>query len=324
MPDGYTPAMSETIGAHQYLALKTLSQTLETLQDEGPESFYQGHIAEQLLHDIQSAGGYWQESDLSEYQSCTTPTLHTLRSGFEIHVPPGLCAGKTLLEALDIMPHQQNTEPVFHGHHASTLDQVTKKRLQRDGHRIQEAGSTSNISIVDREGNMIALTTTLLSVFGSKFTSTSTGILLNNAIYWFNPEKNHPNGYAGNAKPLTNMCPTLLMRNEHAVAAIGGSGGRRILPAVFQSVLHITDRKHPISKAIQQARIDTSEHTRIHAPASIIKQAEKQLNNVAPTVAHESIANPNPYAVLTAVERKAGINYGAVSSSFPLTEAKSQ
>ena len=39
MPDGYAPAMSETVGAHQYLTLNALSETLKTLQDEGPESF---------------------------------------------------------------------------------------------------------------------------------------------------------------------------------------------------------------------------------------------------------------------------------------------
>ena len=46
---------------------------------------------------------------------------------------------------------------------------------------------TTHFSVVDREGNMAAVTQTLLSTFGSKFVTPQTGITMNNGIMWFDP-----------------------------------------------------------------------------------------------------------------------------------------
>ena len=50
-----------------------------------------------------------------------------------------------------------------------------------------KGSDTIYLSVVDRDGNMVALTQTLLSVFGSKLVLPSTGILMNNGIMWFDP-----------------------------------------------------------------------------------------------------------------------------------------
>ena len=48
---------------------------------------------------------------------------------------------------------------------------------------------TTHFSAVDRDGNMAAVTQTLLSTFGSKFVSSQTGITMNNGIMWFDPRR---------------------------------------------------------------------------------------------------------------------------------------
>ena len=70
---------------------------------------------------------------------------------------------------------------------------------------------TTHLSVVDSKGNMVALTQTLLSVFGSKVVLPKSGILMNNGIMWFDPRPNHPNSIKPNAKPLSNMCPAVVL-----------------------------------------------------------------------------------------------------------------
>ena len=67
--------------------------------------------------------------------------------------------------------------------------------------------------MVDRAGTMVSLTQTLLSVFGSKVISPSTGILLNNGIMWFDPRPGRPSSIAPGRRPLSNMCPVIASRD---------------------------------------------------------------------------------------------------------------
>jgi gamma-glutamyltranspeptidase/glutathione hydrolase len=54
-------------------------------------------------------------------------------------------------------------------------------------------GCTTHFNVIDGEGNMVAVTQTLLSVFGSRLVLPSTGILMNNGIMWFDPRRESPN-----------------------------------------------------------------------------------------------------------------------------------
>src|SRR3546814_19708859 len=81
---------------------------------------------------------------------------------------------------------------------------------------------------------MVSLTQTLLSAFGSKVVFPGTGILMNNGIMWFDPRPGGPNALGPGKRPLSNMCPVIVSRGGKPWFAIGGSGGRRIMPAVFQ------------------------------------------------------------------------------------------
>ena len=68
----------------------------------------------------------------------------------------------------------------------------------------RDPACTTHLCVVDRAGTMVSLTQTLLSVFGSKVVSPSTGILLNNGIMWFDPRPGGPNAMA----PASGRCPT--------------------------------------------------------------------------------------------------------------------
>jgi gamma-glutamyltranspeptidase/glutathione hydrolase len=105
---------------------------------------------------------------------------------------------------------------------------------------------------------MVALTQTLLSVFGSKVVLPETGILMNNGIMWFDPRPGQPNSLAPGKRPLTNMCPTVVDAGNGLRIAVGASGGRRIMPAVMQLISFLVDFGMSVDDACHQPRLDVS------------------------------------------------------------------
>src|SRR5258708_4148088 len=130
--------------------------------------------------------------------------------------------------------------------YARALRQAYVERLAQAGAGGEQPGpagnprasSTTHLSVVDRDGMMVALTQTLLSRFGAKVLLPETGVLMNNGIMWFDPRPNHPNSIAPGKRPLANMCPVTVSRPDAGTQrpwlALGASGGRSIIPAVGQ------------------------------------------------------------------------------------------
>ncbi len=119
-------------------------------------------------------------------------------------------------------------------------------------------GSTTHLSVIDRHGGAVSLTTTLLSGWGSRVVVPGTGVLLNNGMMWFDPEPGRPNSVGGGKRPLSNMAPAIVTRNGNVVASLGSSGGRRIMNCNSQLVMNLVDHHQSIQGAIEQPRIDAS------------------------------------------------------------------
>jgi gamma-glutamyltranspeptidase/glutathione hydrolase len=119
-------------------------------------------------------------------------------------------------------------------------------------------GSTTHLSVMDRDGMAVSCTQTLLSLWGSRVTAPGTGVLLNNGMMWFDPEPGRPNSVAGGKTPLSNMAPVILTRDGRPWVSLGASGGRRILNCNAQLVINLTDWRLAAQPAISAPRIDCS------------------------------------------------------------------
>ncbi|KAK7692609.1 hypothetical protein QCA50_004241 [Cerrena zonata] len=123
---------------------------------------------------------------------------------------------------------------------------------------------TSHSSIVDKDGMAVAITSTVNLVFGSQVMDPVTGIILNDEMddfstpgtpnafgLWPSPF-NYPEPFK---RPLSSTTPTII-ENESGdfYLAIGGSGGSRIFPAVFQTILNL-DWGQDVSTAIEYGRL---------------------------------------------------------------------
>lgn len=119
-------------------------------------------------------------------------------------------------------------------------------------------GSTTHLSVIDSEGNAVALTQTLLSGWGSRVVAPGTGVLLNNGMMWFDPEPGRPNSIGPRKRPLANMAPVVITKDGETVASIGSSGGRKIQNCNAQLAVNLIDFGMDIQAAISAPRIDAS------------------------------------------------------------------
>ena len=119
-------------------------------------------------------------------------------------------------------------------------------------------GSTTHLSVIDKDGVAVSLTQTLLSLWGSRVTVPGTGVIMNNGMMWFDPEPGRPNSIEGGKKPLANMSPAIVTRNDEVVAALGASGGRRIMNCLTQITMNLVDHGRSMQEAVTAPRIDRS------------------------------------------------------------------
>ena len=118
-----------------------------------------------------------------------------------------------------------------------------------------ESGGTSHISVVDKDGNLVALTQTINYFFGSGVLVPGTGILLNNEMDDFVPKPGALNSIEPGKRPLSSMSPTLVLKDGKPLLSIGSPGATRIISALAQILVNIIDHRMNIQEAIEAARI---------------------------------------------------------------------
>ena len=120
-----------------------------------------------------------------------------------------------------------------------------------------ESQNTTHVSVVDSDGNMVAATQTLFSVFGSTVIVPGTGMLLNNCMGLFDPRPGRANSVAGGKRMLSSMSPTIVLRRQKPFVCIGTPGGTRIFPAICQALVNIIDFGMTIQQAVEAPRLWT-------------------------------------------------------------------
>ena len=116
---------------------------------------------------------------------------------------------------------------------------------------------TTHVGVIDRQRNMVSLTHTAVSQFGSRMVVPGTGILLNDGMLWFNPEPGRPNSVAPRKRVLCNMTPVLGFRRGRPYLTLGASGGRKIVSAIPQVLATLIDRRAALQAAVAAPRLHT-------------------------------------------------------------------
>jgi len=127
-----------------------------------------------------------------------------------------------------------------------------------------ESGQTTHYSVADAQGNMIAITYTLNSSYGSKLAVNGCGFLLNNEMDDFAIAPGFPNlyglvgGEANKIEPakrmLSSMSPTIVLNNDEPLLILGSRGGSEIITAVAQFLINFSRFNLPLERALSQPR----------------------------------------------------------------------
>ncbi|MFP3593819.1 gamma-glutamyltransferase [Chryseobacterium sp. SIMBA_038] len=117
----------------------------------------------------------------------------------------------------------------------------------------KESTETTHISVIDKDGNVAAVTTTLNGYYGSKVLVTGAGFFLNNEMDDFSVKPGVPNmfgavgGEANSIQPnkrmLSSMTPTIILKNGKPYMVVGTPGGTTIPTSVYQSIVDVVDFK---------------------------------------------------------------------------------
>lgn len=115
--------------------------------------------------------------------------------------------------------------------------------------------NTSHISVVDRAGNIVALTQTINYFFASGVVVPGYGIMLNDEMDDFVPTPGSANSVQPGKRPLSSMAPTLVLRDGRPFMTLGTPGATRIISALPQILMNVIDYKMDIQSAIEAPRI---------------------------------------------------------------------
>ncbi|XP_051217644.1 glutathione hydrolase 1 isoform X1 [Lolium perenne] len=281
-----------------------LARTLEAVAVGGPDAFYRGPVADQLVKDVREAGGIMTREDLEKYQvKVRRPLTESVMGITVLSMPPPSAGGAGLMLVLNILAQygifgisgslgihrliesfkhymavkmnlgdpdfvdvsevvSDMLSPKFAAELKRTIyDNMTFAPKHYGGRwNILQDHGTSHLSIVDRERNAVSMTSTVNSYFGSLILSPSTGVLLNNEMDDFSMPANTtadspppaPNNFVAPLKrPLSSMCPTIILKDGKLKAAVGASGGSMIPAGTIEVLLnHFAKNMDPLSSVM--------------------------------------------------------------------------
>jgi gamma-glutamyltranspeptidase/glutathione hydrolase len=128
-----------------------------------------------------------------------------------------------------------------------------------------ESEETTHFSIVDTQGNAVAVTTTLNGWFGSFVVVDGSGFFMNNEMDDFSVKPGVPNMYGAvgaeankiepNKRMLSAMTPTIVEKDGKLLMVVGSPGGTKIITAVFQTIVNVLEHQMTMQEAVNSKRI---------------------------------------------------------------------
>lgn len=303
--DGELYAPGET------LVQPDLARTLSSLAAGGAEVFYRGEIAQAIAVDLQANGASVTFDDLAAYRVAVTEPLRGSYRGHTVVSPGPPAGGAALIQLLNFLEGPELGAMGWPSAEGATLraqamcwvfaeqerhmadpafvevpldDLLSKDRAAEARSRFTGSGApalagamlpdtptTTNVSVVDAQGNAVSLTHTLGTSSG--VVTPGLGFGYNNYLNSFDPRPGSIHSLAPGKTRVTMMAPTLVMENERPTVVLGALGGNKILSGVGQTLVNLVDHGHGIVEAVSAPRLHVDRgdvHTEGRIPSTII------------------------------------------------------
>jgi gamma-glutamyltranspeptidase/glutathione hydrolase len=297
-PDG------SPLQAGDRLVQSDLAATLEAIAQHGPDAFYKGTTAALVERASAANGGILTARDFAEYSVTEGAPLSCSYRGYRIvSAPPPSSGGTTVCEILNILEgydlkelgfrsaasmrllveamrpayRDRNTylgDPTFVSNPLQRLlskDYAAGIRAGIDAKAVttlppaNEKAETTHYSVVDGEGNAVAVTYTINGNFGAGVIAPGTGFFLNNEMddftakpgtaNFFGLVHGEANAIAPGKRPLSSMTPTLVGKDGQLLLVLGSPGGSRIISTVLETIINIIDHGMAPAEAVAAPRL---------------------------------------------------------------------
>ncbi|NPV06751.1 MAG: gamma-glutamyltransferase [Anaerolineae bacterium] len=269
------------------------ARTLRGLSEAGPDDFYRGALARRISHDLQDHGSFVSAQDLASYRTIPAEPVIGSYRGYQVATSPAPHGGLTLLAILHILEGydlsslgHNSAEYIYlvsKAMKAAFADRnpnlgdprfadrpfdwmISEDRAQYWRKRIDagvpiqvsftpsEPPDTTHVSVVDDQGNCVALTHSL--GMSSGVITPGLGFMYNNSMVNFHPLPGHPNSIAPGKARTTGMSPTILYRDGQPVMVLGAPGATRIITSLAQVIVNVLDFGMTLTEAILAPRFD--------------------------------------------------------------------
>ena len=302
-----------------------LARSLRSIAQEGASTFYTGSLARALIADIEARGGYLSLDDLAAVKAQVREPATLRYRDYDIAVAPELNGGPTMLEAMTTLqeghaPSGDAPDAAMYAAMADALKQAWTRRLAEMGDGTPHPSSTTNFAVADAQGNLVVCTQTLLSLFGARLLSPETGILMNNGINWFDPRPEAVNAIGPGKRVLANYCPAIATGADDVIA-LGGAGGRKIIPAMMNLLCFMIDHGMSLEDAMHHPRIDVSGPDTLVADAALPQALLEDLAARHEVTLADRVPYPINFTTASAVRRRVGVNEAGAEPVQPTAEA---
>ncbi len=164
-----------------------------------------------------------------------------------------------------------------------------------------ESTETTHFSLADGEGNLVASTQTINGWFGSGVVAKGTGIVLNNemddfaqkvsALNLFGAVGGEHNLIEPKKRPLSSMSPTIILKGDEPLMALGSPSGTKIISCVAQTILNAVEFEMPLYESVAATRIHQQwlpDLLKIESPF-LSEKVESELKRMGHNVVHEKL-----------------------------------
>jgi len=311
----------------------------------GSDIFYRGEIAAQIADDMALNSGLISLSDLESYSLSVTEPIWGSYRGHRIATSSPPASGMLMLELLHIMENFDIGKLAHSGtEHLRLLAEAIKRMtIDKDLHMGDPAyvevpierliskayakaqaeriaagerahvvrlpkstdRDTTHISVVDKHGNVVALTHTLGSPSGA--ITEGLGFMYNGSMSRFDPRPGKPASIAPGKRRASSAAPTIVFKADQPFIAIGAPGGPYIAPSVAQGIMNVIDFDMSMLEAVCAPRIAAASDS-IEVSNRILCRVTDELTAQGYDVKRSW--HSYPFAALHAICVKDGVCYG--------------
>jgi gamma-glutamyltranspeptidase/glutathione hydrolase len=211
---------------------------------EDATTFYRHEVCP-LFYNSFKEGGIIELKNLQEYTPKKRAPLELKYRGHQIFMNPEPSTGGTLINA---GLKQLNG-----------LDVVSKQDIEGALHKIKKfkdqdmVGSTTHLSVIDKENNVASVTTT--NGVGAGFTVPGTGIMPNNMLGEKHLNINGFHNWKSQQRIPSNICPTLIVDKNNNLTTLGSAGSSRIISATMSVISNLLNNEMSLKRSISKSRI---------------------------------------------------------------------